>query len=72
MTRALLIGGMVVNINLHLIELPVVGLSRTQTVVARTRELQDLPSAVDLSKHILTEQIAAYVGEIGTHCLGRQ
>ncbi|MEL7470751.1 MAG: LysR family transcriptional regulator [Pseudomonadota bacterium] len=73
LTPTLLIDGMVENMNLRLIELPVAGLSRTLTVVARTGELQDLPSAVaELSKHVLTDQVAAYVGEIGTHCLGWQ
>ena len=50
----------------HLMDLPVVGLSRTLTAVARKRELQDLPKAVaDLSKRKLMLQIKIYVGEVG-------
>ncbi len=46
LTPRLLIDGLVENMRLRLTGLPVVGLSRTLTVVARKGELQDLPAAV--------------------------
>ena len=64
LTPTLLIDGMVENMKLRLLELPVVGLSRTLTVVARKGELRELPIAVaDLSKRTLIDHIARYVGE---------
>ncbi len=70
LTPTLLIDGMVEKMNLHLMELPVVGLSRTLTTVARKGELQNLPKAVaHLCKHKLTHQISEYVGEIGSRCV---
>ena len=57
---------MVENMNLRLMDLPVVGLFRTLTAVARKRELQDLPKAVaELSKRELLLQVEKYVGEVG-------
>ncbi|MEO1474253.1 MAG: LysR family transcriptional regulator, partial [Pseudomonadota bacterium] len=70
LTPTLLIDGMVENMNLRLLELPVAGLSRTLTVVARTGELQDLPSAVaELTTQVLKARVAAYVGDTGTNCI---
>jgi len=70
LTPTLLIDGMVENMNLRLMKLPVVGLSRTLTVVARQGELQDLPKAVAaLSKLKLRDHIALHVGEIGPRSL---
>ncbi|MEM8792462.1 MAG: LysR family transcriptional regulator [Pseudomonadota bacterium] len=66
LTPTLLIDGMVENMKLRVMELPVVGLSRTLTAVAREGELPDLPKAVaDLCKRRLMDHIAAHVGEIG-------
>ncbi|WP_371226982.1 LysR family transcriptional regulator [Roseovarius sp. 2305UL8-3] len=70
LTPTLLIDGMVENMNLRLMELPVTGLSRTLTAVARQGELQDLPKAVaELSKQTLRDHIALHVGEIGSESL---
>jgi len=67
LTPTLLVDGMVENMKLRIAELPVAGQSRTLTLVARAGELQDLPSAVAaLSKTVLTAQIAAYLGDVGT------
>lgn len=67
LTPTLLIDGMVENMNLRLKELPVVGLSRALTVVARNGELHTLPSRVaQLCKQELTQQIATHVGSIGS------
>ncbi len=67
LTPTLLIDGMVENMRLRLIELPVAGLSRTLTVVARKGELRNLPKAVaELSKQKLVHHIAEFVGEIGS------
>lgn len=66
LTPTLLIDGMVERMRLKLAELPVVGLSRTLTVVARKGELRDLPKAVAaLSKQKLKRQISKHVGPIG-------
>lgn len=67
LTPTLLIDGMVEKMKLHLSALPVVGLSRTLTVVAREGELRDLPfSVAALSKRVLSKQIADYIGKTGT------
>ncbi|MTI01926.1 MULTISPECIES: LysR family transcriptional regulator [Alphaproteobacteria] len=72
LTPTLLIDGMVENMQLRLLELPVVGLSRTLTVVARKGELQNLPKAIAaLSKQKLTHHIAEYVGKIGSQSVDR-
>ncbi len=65
LTPTLLIDGMVENMKLRLLGLPVVGLSRTLTVVARKGELRELPVAVaDLCKHTLIRHITEHVGHI--------
>lgn len=70
LTPTLLIDGIIENMKLRAIELPVVGLSRTLTVVARKGELRELPQKVAaMSKQVLTQQIADHVGEIGTQSL---
>jgi len=72
LTPTLLIDGMVENMSLRLMELPVVGLSRTLTVVARKGELQDLPNAMaDLCQQRLMPHIAEHVGEIGARAVDR-
>jgi len=73
LTPTLLIDGMVEGMELRILELPVMGLSRTLTVVARKGELRDLPRAVaKLSIEILARRIAEHVGDIGSrnvdHC----
>lgn len=73
LTPTLLIDGMVENMNLRLMELPVVGLSRTLTTVARQGELRDLPGAIaHLCTQELTRSIAQHVGDIGTHSVDRR
>ncbi|MEX0281211.1 MAG: LysR family transcriptional regulator [Arenibacterium sp.] len=65
LTPTLLIDGMVENMDLRLMELPVSGLSRTLTVVARKGELQHLPKAfADTSSQELSNQIRAQMGDI--------
>ncbi|MEM6577407.1 MAG: LysR family transcriptional regulator [Pseudomonadota bacterium] len=65
LTPTLLIDGMVENMNLRTAELPVSGLSRTLTVVARRGELQHLPIAVaDVSSRQLSMQIEAQMGSV--------
>ncbi len=65
LTPTLLIDGVVENMKLRLLELPVFGLSRTLTVVARKGELRELPTAVALlSKLTLIRHIAEHVGDV--------
>jgi len=66
LTPTLLIDGLVENMKLRLAALPVVGLSRTLTVVARQGELRELPKAVAaLSRQVLSKRIAEHVGVAG-------
>ena len=66
LTPTLLIDGLVENMSLRLEKLPVSGLSRTLTVVARKGELQELPKTVaEMSKEKLAEQIVYHMGDIG-------
>lgn len=68
LTPTLLIDGLVENMNLRLQELPVSGLSRTLTVVARKEELQTLPVAIaQVSKRVLAQKIDSHMGAIGTN-----
>lgn len=68
LTPTLLIDGLVENMSLRLKELPVSGLSRTLTVVARKEELQGFPKALaETSKQKLMQQIIRQMGEIGTN-----
>ncbi|MEP4038534.1 LysR family transcriptional regulator [Pseudophaeobacter sp.] len=68
LTPTLLIDGLVENMSLRLKELPVSGLSRTLTVVARKEELQSFPKALaETSKQKLMQQITGQMGEIGTN-----
>lgn len=68
LTPTLLIDGLVENMNLRLQELPVSGLSRTLTVVARKEELQTLPVAIaQVSKRVLAQKIDSHMGDIGTN-----
>ncbi|MEX0284947.1 MAG: LysR family transcriptional regulator [Paracoccaceae bacterium] len=65
LTPTLLIDGMVENMNLRMVELPVSGLSRTLTVVARKGELQDLPNAfAQVSSRELSRQIETQMGNV--------
>jgi len=65
LTPTLLIDGMVENMNLQLKELPVSGLSRTLTVVARKAELRNLPRAFAIrSSQELIKQIKAQMGSM--------
>lgn len=65
LTPTLLIDGMVENMKLRLLELPVSGLSRTLTLVARKGELQNLPKAfAEAAGRILLKQIEEQMGDI--------
>lgn len=65
LTPTLLIDGLVENMNLRLLDLPVSGLSRTLTLVARKGELQDLPRVfAEESGRILLNQIKEQMGDI--------
>ncbi|MEM8776435.1 MAG: LysR family transcriptional regulator [Pseudomonadota bacterium] len=66
LTPTLLIDGMVESMPLQLRPLPVTGLSRSLTVVARKGELQDLPAEVArLSAETLCAQVQKYIGQLG-------
>ncbi|MBE1282426.1 MAG: LysR family transcriptional regulator [Rhodobacteraceae bacterium] len=66
LTPTLLIDGLVENMSLRLEELPVSGLSRTLTVVARKDELQSFPKALaEMAEQTLVQQISRHVGAIG-------
>ncbi len=66
LTPTLLIDGLVENMPLHVSPLPVRGLSRTLTVVARVGELHDLPSDIAQSAaHALTAKVGEVVGDVG-------
>ncbi len=66
LTPSLLIDGLVEHMRLRVLPLPVAGLSRRLTVVARQGELQSLPSAVAaMSKRVLRDQIGALMGDVG-------
>ena len=70
LTPTLLIDGLVENMPLRLCPLPVVGLSRTLTVVARTGELRGLPKQVArLSRKVLSQKIADFVGPHGVDAI---
>ncbi|WP_282152320.1 LysR family transcriptional regulator [Ruegeria atlantica] len=66
LTPTLLIDGLVENMSLQLKDLPVSGLSRTLTVVARKEELQSFPEALaDMSRQKLVQRITGHMGDIG-------
>ncbi len=66
LTPTLLIDGFVEHMPLRVLPLPVAGLSRTLTVVARDRELQTLPAEFAILAHeLLTAQIEMHMGRIG-------
>ena len=66
LTPTLLIDGLVEHMHLRIKPLPVAGLSRTLTVVARAGTLGKLPGAVaNLSCQTLTRQIAHLMGDVG-------
>lgn len=70
LTPTLLIDGMVERMPLRLAPLPVAGLARTLTVVARQGELHDLPADVaHLSTEVLRKQISDFVGPAGRAAL---
>ena len=72
LTPTLLIDGLVENMPLRLSPLPVVGLSRTLTVVARSGELRDLPKAVaTLAADELERKINHHVGPVGLKAIRR-
>ena len=71
LTPTLLIDGLVENMPLRLCPLPVAGLSRSLTVVAREGELRDLPrAAAEMARRVLVRQIAEFVGPEGQAAIG--
>lgn len=70
LTPTLLIDGLVENMPLTLHPLPVAGLTRSLTVVAREGELHGLPADVArMAARVLHARIAAVVGRAGTAAL---
>lgn len=66
LTPTLLIDGFVEHMHLRVLPLPVTGLSRTLTVVARDGELQSLPGGFAAhARKTLSETVEAHMGEIG-------
>ena len=70
LTPTLLIDGFVEHMRLRVTPLPVAGLSRTLTVVARDAELQSLPARVAaLARGKLTDEIGRLMGDVGLAAL---
>jgi len=70
LTPTLLIDGFVEHMRLRVLPLPVAGLSRTLTVVARDAELQSLPAQVAaLARGKLTDEIGRLMGDVGLAAL---
>ncbi len=70
LTPTLLIDGLVENMPLRVEPLPVAGLSRTLTVVARKGELLGLPVELAmLARDVLCAQVTELVGELGTRAI---
>ncbi|MEM7191231.1 MAG: LysR family transcriptional regulator [Pseudomonadota bacterium] len=70
LTPTLLIDGLVENMPLRILPLPVRGMSRTLTVVARAGELQNLPKDVaSLSATCLKAKISGVVGDVGSSAI---
>lgn len=66
LTPTLLIDGLVEHMNLRILPLPVAGLSRSLTIVARDGELQELPEEFAmLARKTLSEQIGKLMGANG-------
>ncbi|MEM7073531.1 MAG: LysR family transcriptional regulator [Pseudomonadota bacterium] len=72
LTPTLLIDGLVENMPLRVVRLPVAGLSRTLTVVARKGELHDLPLQVArISTERLLQKVEEFVGPVGLSAVSR-
>jgi len=70
LTPTLLIDGLVEHMNLRILPLPVAGLSRTLTVVARDGELRSLPAALaSTARTVLSAQVAHLMGAIGLNAI---
>ncbi|MEO1191810.1 MAG: LysR family transcriptional regulator [Pseudomonadota bacterium] len=70
LTPTLLIDGLVEHMQLRILPLPVTGLSRTLTVVAREGELQSLPAAFAASaERSLTARVTTLMGQVGEAAL---
>jgi DNA-binding transcriptional LysR family regulator len=71
LTPTLLIDGLVEHMRLRVLPLPVAGLSRTLTVVARDGELQSLPATfASTTRNALVEQIKRLMGSVGSSAIG--
>ena len=70
LTPTLLIDGFVEHMRLRVMPLPVAGLSRTLTVVARDAELQSLPAEVAaLARGKLNDEVGRLMGDVGLAAL---
>jgi DNA-binding transcriptional LysR family regulator len=70
LTPTLMIDGMVENMPLRVAPLPVAGLSRTLTVVAREGELLGLPADVaKCATEVLSDQVERFVGALGVQAI---
>lgn len=73
LTPTLLIDGFVEHMHLRVLPLPVAGLSRTLTVVARDGELQTLPGAFAAhARDVLVDQIKTHIGDVGAMAIRGQ
>ena len=67
LTPSLLIDGFVEQMPLNIRPLPITGFSRSITLLARDRELGDLPAAfAKATKQVIARQVAQQMGEAGT------
>ena len=70
LTPSLLIDGLVEHMHLRILPLPVAGLSRSLTVVARKSELQTLPAVfAAAARQGLREKVADLMGDVGRAAL---
>lgn len=71
LTPTLLIDGLAEQMQLRIVPLPVRGLSRTLTVVARAGELHNLPSDIaHIAACTLTRKVSEVVGNVGRSAIG--
>jgi DNA-binding transcriptional LysR family regulator len=70
LTPTLLIDGLVEHMDLRIMPLPVAGLSRSLTVVARDGDLQSLPAAfANKAREVLIGQIDRLMGPVGLNAI---
>ncbi len=67
LTPSLLIDGFVERMPLNIQPLPLTGFGRSIVLIARQRELGELPQAfAEASREALIQQVASQMGKIGT------